>query len=324
MKELNNKGLEVSEAEVLAAVEKQRQALTPSDAEQFGKMLQSGGSQAEAIRRQAKRRLAIDKILTKDIKVNEADVKKWFDKNQATRYPLRANVGMLLSSQKARVDAMARQLTGKTKTFKQLVDEQKKANDPMAQSSIEESPQTMTVTKDVPAPLRTAIENTKVGEISKVVTLTAGAGRPPMYAILRVVEKKESSYEALKPQIEMDYKLEQVARQEFKKTAAPNMKFEDALKQVQQSLGQQAMQMAMQTGQMAPPPTEADAIAALTRQGESKLLDDLRKSGKVQISDAAYTAVNDLYKATPASIAPVPGAPASGAPAPGAQKAPAQ
>ena len=321
MKELSNKGLDVSEAEVLAAIETQRQGLSPQDAEQFGKMLQAGGPQAEALRRQAKRRLAIDKILTKDVKVSEADIKKWFDKNKATRYPLRANIGMLISSQKARADAMARQLTGKTKTFKQLVDEQKKANDPMAQNSSEESPQMMTVTSEVPPPIRAAVESTKAGEISKVISLTAGPGRPAIYAILRVVEKKESSYEAQKSQVEMDYKLEQVARQEFKKTATPNMKFEDALKQIRQNMGQQAMQMAMQTGQMAPPPTEADAISALTRQGESKLLDDLRKSGKVQISDATYTALSDMYKATPASISPAPGGAAPGGAAPGAPAA---
>ena len=315
VKELQNKGLDVSEAEVLAAVEKQRQNISPQEAEQFAKMLQQGGPQAEAIRRQAKRRLAIDKILTKDIKVNEADVKKWFEKNKASRYPMRANVGMLISSQKARADAMERQLASKTKTFKQLVAEQKKLQDVMGQSSSEESPQMMTVTSEVPAAIRTAITNTKPGETSKVVTLTAGPGQPPVYAIMRIVEKKESSYEALKPQVEIDYKLEQVARQEFKKTATPNMKFEDALKQIRQNLGQQAMQMAMQSGQMAPPPTEADAIAALTREGERKLLDDLRKSGKVQISDATYSTLSDIYKATPASIAPAPGAPAPGAPA---------
>jgi foldase protein PrsA len=324
MKELKNKGLDVSEAELLAAIEKQRQGMGAQEAKQFGEMLQLAAPQAEAIRRQVKRRLAIDKIITKDIKVNEADVKKWFDKNKATRYPLRANVGMLISSQKARADAMERQLSGKTKTFKLLVDEQKKTKDPMAQSSTEESPQ-MTVSTDVPPPIRSAIEKTKAGETSKVVTLTAGPGQPPVYAILRIVEKKDSSYEALKPQIEMDYKLEQVARQEFKKTAAPNMKFEDAIKQIRQNLGQQAMQMAMQNGQMTPPPTDADAISALTREGERKLLEDLRKSGKVQISDATYAQLNDIYKAAPASISPVtpPGA-TTGAPPTGASKAPAQ
>lgn len=325
MKELKNKGLDVSEAEVLAAIEKQRQSMGAQEAKQFGEMLQLAAPQAEAIRRQVKRRLAIDKIITKDIKVNEADVKKWFEKNKATRYPLRANVGMLISSQKARADAMERQLSGKTKTFKQLVDEQKKLKDVMGQSSTEESPQMMTVSTDVPPPIRSAIEKTKAGETSKVVTLTAGPGQPSVYAILRVVEKKDSSYEALKPQIEMDYKLEQVARQEFKKTAAPNMKFEDAIKQIRQNLGQQQMQMAMQSGQMTPPPTDADAISALTREGESKLLADLRKSGKVQISDATYAQLNDIYKAAPPSISPEapPGA-TTGAPATGASKAPAQ
>lgn len=324
MKELKNKGLEVSDAEVQAAVEKQRQSISPQDAEQFEKMMQQGGTQAEAIRRQVKRRLAIDKIITKDIKVNEADVKKWFDKNKATRYPLRANVGMLISSQKARADAMERQLSSKAKTFKQLVDEQKKLKDVMGQSSTEESPQMMTVTTEVPPAIRSAIEKTKAGETSKVVTLTAGPSQPPVYAILRVVEKKESSYDALKPQIEMDFKLEQVARQEFKKTAAPNMKFEDALKQIRQNLGQQQMQMAMQSGQMTPPPTDADAISALTRQGESKLLDDLRKSGKVQITDATYVTLNDIYKPAAASISPVtPPGGSTGAPATGASpKAP--
>lgn len=318
MKDLKSKSLEVSDAEVTAAIAKQRQSMGPDNVKRFDALLQSDAPQAEAFRRQAKRRLAIQKILTKDIKVNEADFKKWFDKNKDTRYPMHFSVGILLSSQKARADAMERQLTTKAKTFKNLVEEQKKLNDPLAKQSTEDSqgqaPMTINM---VPKNMGDAIKATKPGDITKVVTLGNGQpGTPAAYAIVRVIDKKEASFEAMRDEAEMDYKLEQLARQDFKKTS-PTGKFEDAVAQLRQSLGQQAMQMAMQTGQMAPPPTEADAINYMTRSSETKLLGDLRQGGKVQVADTTYQSVGDLYK--PASIAPVSVAPSGGsAPAPSA------
>lgn len=323
MKDLKSKGLEVSDEEVKAILAKQRQSMSPEDGKRIDALMQSGAPQAEAYRRQAKRRIAIDKILSKDVKADEADVKKWFDKNKATRYPMHFNVGVLLTAQKARADAMERQLASKSKTFKQLVEEQKKLTDPLSKQSTEDSKQPMTLDM-VPPTMGDAIKNTKPGETSKVLSLSGGQpGQPGAYAIIRVIEKTESSYEALRAEVETDYKLEQVARQEFKKSAPPTMTFEAGLKQIRENLGQQAMQQAMQTGQMAPPPTDADAVAALTRASESKLLTDLRQAGKVQVSDAVYQTIGELYKPAPAAIAPMMpegGAPSNSAPAGDAPK----
>lgn len=309
MKELKAKNLDVSDEEVKADLAKQRQTMGAEDGKRFDTLMQSGAPQADAFRRQSKQRLALAKLLTKDVKANEADVKKWFEKNKESRYPMRFNIGVLLTTQKVRAEAMARQLASKSKTFKDLVEEQKKLNDPFAKQSTEDSQQPMTLAT-VPQPMQVAIKNTKPGEISKVITLSSG--QQSAYAIIRLIEKSESSFEALRAQAETDYKIEQVARQEFKKSAPPNMKFEDAIKQIRENLGQQAMQMAMQ-GQPVPPPTDADAVAALNRASESKLLTDLRQAGKVQVSDAVYQAVGDIYKPAPASIAPM--SPAGSAPA---------
>ncbi len=319
MKDLKSKGLEVSDDEVKSALAKQRLTMSEEEGKRLDALMQSGAPQADAYRRQAKQRLALHKILTKDVKASEADVKKWFEKNKESRYPMHFNIGVLLTTQKLRADAMERQLSSKAKTFKELVEEQKKLKDSFAMRSTEDSKQPMTM-DSVPPAMQVAIKNTKPGEISKVLTLSSGQGtQPGAYAIIRMIEKSESSFEALRSQAEMDYKIEQVARAEFKKSAPPNMTYEAGIKQIRQNMGQQAMQQAMQTGQMTPPPTDADAVEALTRGSITKLLTDLRQSGKVQVSDAVYQPIGDMYKPAPAAIAPMT-SPAQ----PSAPKAPAK
>jgi hypothetical protein len=301
MNELKAKGLSVSDAEVDTRIALQQRDADPKSKEQFDKVMQLGGLHAEAIKRQARLTVALNKLLTKDVKATDAQVKAWFDKNKARLYPVRAKVGMLLSSQKARADAMARQLSSKAKTFKQLVDEQQKLNDPIGKGSMEESP-SMEVDENLPPALRSAVLSTKPGEVSKVITIPGGQGRPTIYAIVRVVEKKEISYEADRAQIEQDYKLEQVARNEMK-TSSPGMKFEDAIKQVKQSV----MQQAMMQGRMPGPMGDNEAVAYINRTTEQNLINKLRQNGKVQISDAFYVQMNDMYKAAPAPGSITPG-----------------
>ena len=305
MKELKAKNLEVSDEEVKSVLAKQRATMSEEEGKRFDVLMQSGAPQVEALRRQAKQRLALNKLLTKDVKASEADVKKWFDATKDARYPMHFNIGVLLTTQKARADAMERQLSSKAKTFKDLVDEQKKLNDNFAKQSTEDSKQPMTM-DSVPPSMQAAIKSLKPGEVSKVLTISSGqGGQPGAYAIIRLIDKSETSFESMRSQAETDYKIEQVAREEFKKSAPPNMKFEDAIKQIRQNLGQQAMQDAMQGGPMQPPPTDADAIAALTRASQTKMLTDLRQSGKVQISEAIYQQVGDMYKPAPAAISPI-------------------
>lgn len=317
MKELKAKGLDVSDAEIEAGIAKQRQTLDPQNAASIDRMMTLKGPQAEAFRRQVKRGLAVSKLLTKDIKVTDAELKAWFGKNKGKRYPTRVKFGILVSSQKARADVMARQLSSNAKTFKNLVDEQKKLNDAAAQTSLVETPAAMNI-EDLNPGLKAAIQKTKAGAVSTVVNLNAGTtGRGAVYGLVRVLEKTEPAFDAMRTEIETDYKLEQLARNELK-SADPKTSFDNAVQQIRQALAQQAMQTAMQTRQQPPMPTEADAVAYLTRGAEQKLMSTLRESGKVEIKDPFYAPLANTFKKPEASIAPMGGASAPGAPVPGA------
>jgi foldase protein PrsA len=305
--ELKNRGLEVKDEEVDADLKaRQSAAADPRVAQQLSRMLAQEGVAKEALQRQSRLRLALEKILTKDIKVSDTELKSWFEKNKATAYPDKVKLAMLVSSQKARTETMARQLSGKTKTFKELVDEQKKLKDEIGQGSTMDTP--LLVVSEMPEPLKSAVTKLKAGETSPILTLKAPAApgapaSPSAYALVRVEERQSTSFETLRPSLEMDYKLEQLARREQKKSA-PQMTWDQALASVRQQ---------------APPGTAPrDIYRALIQSAEQSTVEELRKKANVQINDQFYRDLQMRYGAGPApgSISPANGGP-GGAPAGG-------
>ena len=288
MQELKTKGLEIGDAEVNAAVEQRGR-----ENEMVAQLTGTPGPAQEALKRQVRYQLAIDKLLTADVKVDEAALKTWFDKNKA-RYdqPERVKLGFLLSSTKQRADLMVDQLKKKSKTFLQLVDEQKAANDPQAKNSMAEIPQ-FTPANDLPPELRTPVSKLKDGETSGVLTL--GQGAQKVFAIIRLVDRQEgkkADLTAMRPQVENDYKLEQVA----KKLVAENPQnppFEETIKRVEMTIMQQSQRK----------PSYHDILSFINQTGASQLTTRLREAAKVEVSDKAYAKVGEEFKPAPTAPA---------------------
>lgn len=273
------------------------------------KRLNDSAEGKSLIRRQTAAQLGVDYLATKDIKVDDAKLKAWFDKHKA-EYGSAAElkVGILGASTKVRADTMAQQLKSKSKTFPQLVEEQKKANDPAAQQLSNEGlmvPEAALKGKTTD-PLATAIMKTKEGEISAPIKI--GKAPQEAYAIITVLSRtaaKVPDLSTMRKEIEQDYKLEQIAREDLKTN------FDSAVKQVQQGMAQQAMQ---QPG--SPAPKYHDVLETLAQGAKAKLLEKLRTEAKIDVPDKLYASVADQFK--PAPGAPVGAAPAAGAPAPAA------
>ncbi len=321
MAELKSKGLDVSEKEVEEDLATRLREADPATKKQIERMMAQGGSVKDALERQARLRMAIEKIVTKDIKVSDAELKAWFEKNKEKYYPERVKLAMLMSSQKPRADAMARQLTAKdktAKTFQQLVDEQGKIADPVGRGSTMQTP--LIGMAEMPPFLRTAISKLKPGQVSPVLemkpSLPPGMKNPPKvppaYVIARLEERQGTTFESARASLEQDYKLEQLARREQKnEPQLSQMSFDQAMMQVRSSL---------------PPSTSpSDMWRAFTRTAEQKIITDLRQKGTVKIDDAFYAELAANYRPAPlpGAIMPAPdGAPAGGAPAGGAPSGP--
>ena len=118
-----NAGIEVSDADIAAELEKQKK-LSPQLTEELAKNPLFG----RAINSQIKRNLTVQRLLTKDVKFTDADLQKFFTTYKSYyQDPVEVKLGTLFTSTKARADVMSRALKSKSKTFAQLVAEQKKA-----------------------------------------------------------------------------------------------------------------------------------------------------------------------------------------------------
>lgn len=302
---LKAKGLDVTDAEVTKALQDQLETTkkqegsapptpgTPRPSEELQKVLSAPGARQETLKRVTRYRLALDKLLTADVKVDEAGLKKWFEANRA-RYdkPASLDIGILATSQKARADLMSRQLASKTKTFQELVGEQAKANDPLGRNSTASVPVPATGLATIfrnPA-IGAKIEKLQVNQVMPPQSVATGPGGPPAFLIVRMNKREaavKADYTKLHDRIEQDYKFDQVDRQAA--TLDPQQ-----------------------------PPRQA----AL-----NKLLTGLRSGAKLEINDPTYSSIADAYKVAPASASgAVPGGAmlAPGAPAPAApNRAPA-
>ena len=309
--------LSVSDAEVTDAINA-RGANMPEIAD----IVKAKGVRYDALQRQTRYQLAIDKLLTKDVKATDDQIKKWFETRRAYYdVPAKAKIGILLSTSKEKADTMAAQLKSKSKTFSELVTAQKTANDPAAASSIAESP-TMITINDLPELLKNSINKLQTGQSSNVITLKEGARTA--YAILRLVQKQpavKADYTKLKSQVDMDYKLEQVAKK-LNGENPGNPPFDQTLQQVKQAVAQQTQQSGGQE------PSFREILTYITQTQSANLTNSLRTAAKVESSDPTYAKVVKSYKP---AVAPAGAPPAAGAPsvpppagaAPGAPAAPA-
>ena len=306
MQKLKAEGLSLKDDQVNKQIEKMRK-VNP----QLDDVIQVGGPRLDALQRRVRYEMALNMLLTKDITVDDKTLKTWFDKHHAYYdQPTRLRVGFLLSSSKDRADTMEAQITKKTKSFQELVDEQKKANDQVAQQSTAESP-TYMVPDSLPPGLRDDVAKLKKGEVSKVLSI--GNGQQKVYVIVRVTDRQDAlkaDFTANHDELEQDYKLEQVARK-LNSENPSNPPFEKSVDQVKAVLQQQ--------NQSPEAPQYRDILNFINQTAVNRLLQGLRTAAKVDIEDPAFKAVGDDFK-------PVPGvdaaAPASGDTAPAEAPAP--
>jgi hypothetical protein len=310
MENLKTKSLDVTDAEVDADLAR-RQESDPAIAQ----LISAGGTKLDTAKRQIKRDLAVQKLLTADVKPTEAQIKAFAEKNKAYYdAPAKIKTGLLFASTKVRADLMARQLKEKTKTFEALVAEQKKANDPVAGQSIADRG-TFEPLASFPANIRTQLEKMPKGGNTSVQQINVGLPQP-VFAIFRKVDfqpSKKADFTALRPQMEMDYKLSEVARKTVSQNPT-NPPFEETLKRTQEFMQSQNPAGA--------PPKLRDVLNYINQTAAATLMTTMRGAGTVQVDDPTYATVAQQYKAaTPTPGAGTPsaaGAGGAGAPAAGA------
>ena len=305
--EAAKQGVAVTDANVEAALQ-ERRSQNPAIAKQIDDLTKAGGPRAEAFKRQIRYQLTLDNLLTKNIKVEPAALQKWFTAQKA-RYGTEAQVkiGVLVASSKARADVMAQQLKAKTKTFAQLVGEQQKAKDPLADQNLIETPDFLPVSR-MPENMKGVVAKMKNGDTSPSMMITPG-----MFGMIRMVQKQEAktpTLDQIRFAAERDYKLEQVARQAVAKRL-PKTTFDQALLAEQKTVADQNMQRGDFS---APPPTRSQLVQSLNSKSVQDLRDRSKKEAKVESSDATYKEVIDSYK--PAVPIPAAGAPAGNAASP--------
>lgn len=282
MQKMASEKLEVTDAEVDEFLEARRK----ENPELLAKVMENKGPQLDELKRRIRSQLAVDKLLTKNIKVTDAQLKTWFEKHRAPYdQPEKVKIGILFTSTKTRADIMAKQLKSKTKSFKELVAEQKKANDASAKQSFEEIPQAAPVSS-LDAKTAALIKPLKSGDITPVTNF--GSGAQSVYAVIRLVERqpaKKANFEELKSELEMQYKLEQVARNEAK--ADPQTGNFDKMyaetKKMLESSGQGAV-------------SERQVLNTLNRAAVQRLITSARTGAKVEIPDKTYAHLAEAYK----------------------------
>lgn len=308
------------------------------------KIVEAKGQRLEAYKQQLRSQMAIERLLTNDIKAEPAAVEKWLAspdpsdpskkaKNRA-RYdrPAQVKIGLLLTSTKARADLMASQLKG-SKSFSDLVKEQKEANDPVAKQSFASSVEAPSLGGGggyIPAdrlpfvPAASAqVKKLQVNQTSGVLTLSPPGTKSPILGIVQMLDRRaESKASASDPSVLMDYKLTQVAQnvlKESSKTSPTKVTLAQVIPQIMQS----AMQQGMQTGNFVQP-TYRQALDQINQSEVGTMLSKLRTSATsgVSIPDKQYATLLEAYKPAPTppplpSMAPA----ASGAPAAGGASA---
>jgi len=327
--ELKNKKLDVTDAEVNAAIQ-----LRSAESEVIAKALVTPGAQQDAVKRQIRYQLGIDKLVTADIKVDEAKLKAWFEKAKA-RYdvPERVKLGVLISSTKIRADVMAKALKDGSKTFLNLVDEQKAAKDAQAPNNQNEMPRFMLLS-ELPPELRSPISKLKEGEHTAVTPL--GPAGQQVYMIVRLVKREEgkkATLEELRAQVENDYKLELLAREEVKKDPG-NPNFDTTIVRVEAY-----MENERRFGRIpgVGKPTRNEIISFINQIKVGNMLEKLRNAAKLEVNDTTYAKIGEDFKAradaataaaaqegaAPEGGMPQGAPPAAAPPSGGAEKAPA-
>lgn len=301
------KGLDVTDAEVDADLAR-RQEADPSVAE----ILKNGGPKLAVAKNQVKRELAIQKLLTADIKATDAQVKSFFAK-YAKYYdqPAKAKVGLLFSSTKARAELMGDQLKKGTKTFDALVAEQKMANDPVAKQSAADRGQFETLENFSPA---IAAQITKLPKGGTTPPQQINVGLPtPVFIIFRKTDfqpAKKADLATMRPQVEMDYKLAEAARKTVSQNPQ-NPPFDETLRRTQQY-----MQSQNPSGGS---PKLRDVLNYINQTAINTMVAKMRTSGtvQVQVDDPTYATVAQQYQAMP-TLGTAPGAAGNTASAPAA------
>jgi len=321
MQDAKSKGIEISDADLDADVARRAEGNAA-----LGQVIKNGGARLDSYRRQVRYQMALDQLLTHDVKADPKAVAAWLAKKEnQTRYdkPAQVKIGILLTSQKARADIMAEQLKKGTKTFQQLVDEQKakKEKDVAAADSTANTAEGRGAATGgflplnaLPPSVQASLKTLQVNQVTPVVAIHPAVGKNPgVFAITQLLGRKdEVKASASDPNVVMDYKMTQVA-QKIVKQGAPNMTVDQAVKQFMQSQ---------------PAPNYRQAIDYINQSQVAALLSKLRTSDKTRVSfeDKQYASLETAYKpvvapvtsGAPASGAPASGAPASGAPASGA------
>lgn len=315
LQEAAKQKIEITDKDIDAVIE-QRKAEGGSGAQMAEEVTKIGGVQLTAYRNSIRNQIAIDRLVTKDVKVDDKALQEWFTKNKANySTPARVKLGLLITTSKPRADIMVQQLKAKTKTFAQLVDEQKKQKDQAAMQSTAENPN-MTSVDALPADIKSTVQKLKVGETSGALLLTPAAAPQKVYGILRIVAQeaaKNPTLAEIRPTVETDYKLEQIARKLVKENPK-NPPFEETIRRTGGALMQQNMQQGIFQQ-----PTRRDILRYINQTAVAQLTSKLQTGAQVTSDDPAYAKLVEAYKP------PVmPGAPApAGAQPGGAQPAPA-
>ena len=331
MQNLKSKQLDVSDAEVAANIAERK-----AKEKELDKIVQAGGPRLKALQRQTRYQLAIDKLLTQDVKkLDEAGLKAWFEKTR--KYydqPENVKFGILQTSSKTRADLMLSQLKNpdktKAKSFLQLVQEQQKAKDQAATGSVAEVSQ-MVAVENLPDNIKQALAKVQKNGVSNVITLSQngpGGQKQTFYAILRLTDRtpgQKADFTKLKTQIEEDYKLEQVARK-----VVAQIPGQGGASPWDQILPGVRAQVA--SGSPTPPTysemlrfiinqlPQDQQLQGMIQSPINQLVSGLRTSAKVEIKDTDYTAVGEAYKTVPG----LGESPAGGPPAGAENAAPAE
>lgn len=320
MQQLKKDNLSVSDEEVTAFIDRRKAQGGPQSA-QIEAAQKAGGAILTAVQQQARLQLAIEKLVTKDVKADPAAVKAWFAKNQAHySTPARVKVGLLLAGTKVRADTLASQLKSKTKTFQQLVDEQKASSDPLGKQSTTESPEVPVdgLAKTLGPIMAPAAQKLPVGGTSAVLPVQKN-----VFAILSVISKsggEKPDFAKQQSAIEGDYKLAQVAMGEIAKNGN-KQPFDTVIKQIETAAEQQGAQ----TGNFTKPAFH-DLLGYLTQGKIQEIQTKLRDGLQLTVSDTDLKEVAKKFAPNPtpasSSSAPSNNAPAPSAPAPTAPAKP--
>ena len=302
LQQLKKNNLEVTDAEVDAYIESIK-AESPQSAGQLDEIVKNGGSRLESLRKIARISLASIELMTKDVKVDDAKLKAWFGKNGA-QYDKKENLrtGLLATSTKARADLMASQLKAKTKTFAQLVEEQGKANDPQGRSSTLTGPagtraEIVKIFSEKVPKLGLALQKVPIGGNTSVILAQP---KPPAYVIAGIVSgtpAQKADFTKMRAQAEQDYKLEQVAREEIKKSGN-KQPFEAVEKQYETGMAQQG----------GPKPSHRNILTLLTQPRAQAIQTDVTKNMVLKIEDPELVKVAEQFP-TPTPTASPAGSP---------------